>query len=225
MQKLAFFDFCDTLVNFQTADFFVDFIRKKRGSIYMKLLNLILFLLIRVRIIAVLNRIYPEKSLSKKIKLLQLRNLPYDLIDQSAAQYYNDIIKPNLILPVIEELRELANKDYEICVVSAGYSIYLKYFAQDFNVAHLISTEIAFNREGKLCSGTIAGKDCIGDEKINQIERYFEGKKFALTESISFSDSISDLPLLQLTDNAVVVSRGRSQSWSIRNNFREIIWD
>jgi len=225
MQKVAFFDFCETLVNFQTADIFIDYVRKKNGSLYMLVLNAIFLLSVRLRVMAILERIIPEKSFSKRLKLLQIRNLSYEVLDQIADEFYRNIIKPNLILPVLTEMQKLAKQNYDICLVSAGYSIYLKYFVQDFHVPHLISTEIAFDMPRNRCLGKIAGKDCIRAEKVKRITAHFDGEDINLSESISISDSISDLPMLLLTGKAVVVSKGRSQQWILKNDFREIIWD
>jgi HAD superfamily hydrolase (TIGR01490 family) len=225
MVKLALFDFCETLVSFQTADAFVDYVRNKKGSIFLRFLDEILIILIRLRVFLVLNKLFPGESRSKKLKLLQIRNMSYDDLDHLAGMFYNDMIKPNLILPVVEEMTRLAKEGYEICLVSAGYSIYLKYFMREYKIPHMISTEIAFNSYGIRCLGTIAGKDCISEEKVNRIKDYFTGKELNLSESISFSDSISDLPMLLYTQDAVVVSKEVPQRWISQHKFREIIWN
>lgn len=225
MVRLALFDFCETLVNFQTADTFVDYVREKQDRTYLKIYNGILNWLIRIKVVSVLNKFFPGESLSKKLKLLQIRNIPYDGLDQLAASYYNDLIKPNLILPVVGELLKLSKEGYQTCLVSAGYSIYLKYFIREYKVHHLISTEISFDKYSKRCLGRIDGKDCIGAEKVKRINAYFEGTEINLNESTSFSDSITDLPMLLLTADAVVVSKTLTQAWSEHFKFRQIIWD
>jgi HAD superfamily hydrolase (TIGR01490 family) len=225
IQKLAFFDFCETLVTFQTADAYIDFVRKNRGGFSMNFLNGVLILLSWLRIISVVNKFYPGNSLNKKLKLAQIKNLPYDVLEDQASHFYKEMIRPNLILPVIAEMEKLVRQDFKICLVSAGYSIYLKYFAKEFQIQHIISTDIAFDKTGKRCLGIISGKDCIGNEKVSRIRSYFEGETINLSESFAFSDSISDLPMLLLTGKGVVVSREKTQNWSKQNNFREIIWN
>ncbi len=222
--KLALFDFCDTLVSFQTADAYVDYVRNKYDKLIMRFLNLFLKGLVRLRIIAVFNKFFPGSALSKKIKLLQLKGFTNEQLDKLAFSFYRDRIKPSLILPVIEEMKRLAGQGYAICIVSAGYSIYLKYFAEDQNIKHVIATEIAFNHTGKICLGTIAGKDCYDQEKVNRINAYFAGQNINFNDCISFSDSISDLPILLLTGQGVVVSKNKSQEWSKQYKFKEIIW-
>lgn len=225
MQKLALYDFCDTLVSFQTADAFVDYVRRLDGNLYMRFLNIILKACSKARIIAVLNKFFPGIAFSKKLKLLQLRGFKFETLNKLAELYYNEKIRPNLIIPVMSSMKKNVNEDFEICIVSAGYSIYLKYFAEDHNIKHIISTEIAFEHSGGRCLGTISGRDCIHLEKVNRLKAYFAGQNVNYDESISYSDSKTDLPLLLFTGNGVVVSRTNSQSWSHQYKFNEIIWN
>lgn len=225
IKKIAFFDFCKTLVGFQTADAFVDYVRMKDGNYYMKILEITLKLLYRFRMLAILNILFPDLTPSKKIKLLQLKGLKFEKLNELAKSFYDEVIKPELILPVITEMQMLSQKNYEICLVSAGYSIYLKYFTEDHQIKHLISTEIAFNDKGNRCLGVISGKDCIHIEKVKRLKSYFAGQDVNYNDSISFSDSISDLPMLLLTGKGMVVSRAYSQSWCHYYKFEEIIWN
>ena len=223
--KLAIFDFCDTLVGFQTADAFVDYVRKKNSSLFMQTLNIFLNVLTRLRVIALCNKFFPGSAISKRVKLLQLKGFNLEKLDKLAFLFYQDCIKPSFILPAIEEMKRLEGQGYDICIVSAGYSLYLKYFAEDHDIKHVIATEIAFNQTGKVCSGTIVGKDCYYKEKVNRIKAYFAGQNINFKDSISFSDSISDLPMLLLTGQGVVVSKFKSQEWSKQYKFNEIIWN
>lgn len=224
IKKIAFFDFCNTLVSFQTADPFIDYVRKLNGNYYMRFLEFILQILIKSRIIAIFNKFMPDFLIEKKLKLIQLRGMTHEKLDFLARSYYKDMIKPNMIESIITELKILENQGYEICIVSAGYSIYLKYFIQDFQIRHIISTEIEFNEETKKCSGFIKGRDCTGHQKKISIYSYFPLNEINFKDCISFSDSIGDLPMLLLTGKAVVVSRSFPQSWAHRYKFKEIIW-
>lgn len=223
MKKIAFFDFCDTLVSFQTADAYVDFVRKAEGKFYMKCLNSFMIILCKVRVIAIFNKFFPGAAIGKRIKLLQLRGLTFDKLDNLAASYYREMIRPNLVKPSIAEMKSLTQLDYEVCLVSAGYNIYLKYFASEYQIKHIISSEISFNNNR--CRGILTGKDCITHEKVRKIKSYFKDDNINLGDCISYSDSMSDLPMLLLTGKGVVVSRFNSQLWSQNFKFKEIIWD
>lgn len=224
-KQVAFFDFCETLVNFQTADAFVDFVRESNGNSCMKFLNSFLNVLKSVKIIAVLNKLFSNTSLEKRLKLLQLRRLGYEELNFMAGLFYQNLIRPNLIGPLITELQRLRQHGYEVCLVSAGYSIYLKYFAEEYQIKHLISNEVKFSQHRNYCLGTILGRDCIHSEKVKRIETYYENQNIDFNKCISYSDSISDLPMLLLTGEGVVVSRGASQAWCNQYKLKEIVWD
>jgi HAD superfamily hydrolase (TIGR01490 family) len=224
MQRKAFFDFCETLVTFQTADAFVDYVRNRQRESYMHIINFILKVLNKIRVLVLANKIWSGLALSKRLKLIQLRGMTYSQLDNLAKDYYFEKIKPELISQVLKEMLELEKAGYEICIVSAGYEIYLKYFAKDFNISHVIATKINFYEQSQICAGTFFGKDCIKDEKVTRITGYFSGTKVDFNNSIVFSDNISDLPMMQLAGNGVVVSKGKSKSWVQDYGFKEIIW-
>ena len=56
----------------------------------------------------------------------------------------------------------------------------------------------------------------------NQFLKY---NAMLFSKSIAYSDSISDLPLLQWADEGVVVSRHKSQAWAKTYGFTEIVHD
>jgi len=224
-KKIAFFDFCETLVSFQTADAFVDYVRKEEGNLYMRFMKQVLLVLSKAGIVAVFNKFFPRTSFSKKVKLLQLRGFGIEKLNNLAYTYYRRMIIPELIEPVIAEMKRLSQQGYDIYLVSAGYSVYLKYFAEEYKIDHLISTEISFNQQNNKCLGTISGRDCIHLEKVNRLKLYLQGQSVNYQESISYSDSISDLPLLLLTGIGVVISKDTSQTWIHKYNFKEIIWN
>ena len=224
-KKFAFFDFCDTLVGFQTADAFVDYVRLKNGNSHMRMIESFLEILHKSRIITVLNKLVPRLEVAKRIKLYQLKGFGIHELNTLSESFYSEMVKPGLIDIVLKDMKRLADDDYEICLVSAGYSIYLKYFADEYQIKHLISTEIAFNQEGNTCLGTISGRDCIRREKVSRLKSYLEDQNVNYKESISYSDNITDLPLLLMAGKGVVISKGSSQPWRHKYNFKEIIWN
>lgn len=222
MNKIAFFDFCGTLVNFQTANIFVDYVRKRKGNSWMGFMNVLFLVCSILNIFTILNKMVPGYQFSKRMKLIQLKGFMYEDLDELAKLYYDEKIKPNLIYPVLDKIKELAGKGYEICIASAGYSIYIKHFAADHSIRHVISTEIGY--DNNKCLGIIQDTDCYKEGKISRIKSYFRGEDIDLGNCISFSDSISDLPLLLGTGAGVVVSHRKTQSWPYRYNLDEFIW-
>ena len=75
--------------------------------------------------------------------------------------------------------------------------------------------------ENNICTGFLDGLDCMNERKIQYINKLFPSKP---TYSIAFSDSLSDIPLLQYATDGVVVSRNKHQNWVDNNKFKELIW-
>ncbi len=223
MQPLALFDFCETLVSFQTAGAYVDFVRKKSAAAKMQQLNRIRMQLKKLKIITLMNKFFPYSNIEKKIELYQLKGCSKKMLEQYAAEYYENKIAPCLIPELVTEINHRKNEGYELAIVSGGYSIYLQYFARAFNIPHIIATDIEFDHNN-ICTGKIKGQDCMYQHKINRVEDYFFSANLDKKNVIVYSDSITDLPLLKWAGTAVVVSKNETQSWAMQQRFSEIIW-
>lgn len=220
-KDLILFDFCETLVDFQTADAFVDFVRDNVDSPRMKFWEQILNLLLKLKIIAICYKLFPRKSIEKRIKLFQLKGLDELVLKEMAGLYYSNVIKQRFIPETIELLQDFIKNNLKVIVISGGYSIYLKYFCQEFNISNLFATEIKFNKNK--CTGAIKGLDCLFENKVIILER--SNINFNLFENkIVFTDSPTDLPLLNWANIGYVVSRNKNQRWATEKNFKQIIW-
>ena len=218
--KVALFDFCETIANFQTADAYVDFVREKLNDKQMYKMERMQNLLKKIKLIQIAERITGNKySINKRIKLLQLKGQSYLLLQELAKEYYQERIRTNVIPEMLNKLLELKAEGYKIILVSGGYDIYLSYFVNEYSLSDVISTRIGF--KNNICTGRFDGVDCLRDGKTFLLDRYFDSRP---NYSIAFSDSISDLPFLNWADEGVVVSKVKSQKWAKDNNFNEIIW-
>lgn len=218
--KIALFDFCETLANFQTADPYVDFVRAKVGTSRMKRWEIVKFLFNQSRLLQfLLIKFSRNPSVGKSIKLYQLKGLREELLEELGFQYYREVIKPNLISETCEELLRLKREGFKIYIVSGGYNLYLKWFVEDFGIDDFLSTKIAF-KDG-VCCGRFEGKDCMREQKVKVLDIYFRQKPYY---SVSYSDSESDLPFLRWSTTCYVVSKKHSQDWAKRMGMKEIIW-
>jgi phosphoserine phosphatase len=98
LKNLVIFDFCETLVDLQTADFFVDYIIKKEKYYQYLWLKKIDFFLKKSRILAVINKCFPKFNFSKRLKLYQIKGVSQEKVNQLAQDYYEEILMNNLIL-------------------------------------------------------------------------------------------------------------------------------
>ena len=221
-KKLVVFDFCETLVTFQTADKFIDYVLENENYKKYRWLNTFKNILTKLRFLAIVSKLFPKLNLSKRLKLYQIKGVSKIAIDALAIQYYNEVLIHHKIKHLHELLlKHIDNKDH-ILIVSGGYAPYIKYFSEIYKLQYSFATEIEFHNNS--ATGMFSGKDCLFNQKVVLIETYLRNNKMIFDESIAYSDSITDLPLLRWADKAMVVSKGKSQKWAKENNFKEIIW-
>ena len=220
-KKVALFDFCETLVNFQTADAFVDFVREKTFNKRMLRLEKIQQLLCMCKVLQIIDMItYYKLSVNKRIKLYQLKGFKECELDRFAVEYYNVKIKNHFIVKVLEKLKEFQDQGYAVGIVSGGYGIYERLFVKEFSLDFLLCSNLDIG-DDKICTGKMKGKDCLQNNKLIYLNEYFKNKP---SYSVAFTDSKSDLPFLRWANKGIVVSRHISQKWALINNFEEIIW-
>ena len=221
--QLVIFDFCETLVSFQSADRFVDYIIEKESYHKYKWLYWANRILSKARVLAVVSKFLPKLNPSKRLKLLQIKNMPIDKVEKYAFDFYEDHVMPNHIDPLYNLMKEHIRNGDHVMIISGGYSPYIKVFSDQHGIKGYFATEMAYNDQ-KL-TGKFSGKDCLYGQKTILLEQYLKMNKIDYTNSIAYSDSISDLPLLQWADEAFVVSKQHSQSWAKKYGFNEIIHD
>lgn len=217
--KVALFDFCETLVDFQTADAFIDYIRNETRSRSMRTKETIRTILDRFYLIRIVDYIFPGHSLNKRLKLLQLRGYTVNELNYWANRYYNNRIKPHFIPFMIDKMMDYKEKGYQIGVVSGGYGLYLHYFVREFGLDYCLSSNIEF--EDNICTGKLDGLDCMNDNKVLLLNGLFTCKP---NNTIGFSDSKSDIPFLSWVDKGIVISKNKHQNWVDNFKFDEIIW-
>lgn len=218
-KKLVIFDFCGTLISFQTADRYVQFcVERLPEKKVVQWRHFMICMIDTLRIFKIYNHIRPGNNWRKRMVLWQMKGVSYELCDKLAKKYFEEELLPNVVPPVVEKLKgHLANGD-SVCILSGGYDIYIKYFAQYLGVKETMSSKIAF-REGK-CMGKMEGKDCMRENKLAYIRPLIMNVK-----TICYTDSESDLPLLEAVDEPIVVSKGSPQQWASERKYKQIIWN
>ena len=169
-ERVALFDFCETICKFQTADRFVHFVRNRTRNQRCLYKWRLVSILRKIMIIPALTILFPKASINKRLILWQLKGFYLDELEKLALEYYVACIKPKFIVPVISEMLAKQTDGYRIIIVSGGYDLYLKCFIRDFGVKDLIATNIKI--ENGICSGGFDGKDCLWENKIEMLKIY-----------------------------------------------------
>lgn len=199
--KIALFDFCDTLVSFQTANEYVRYYVKKDGTILVKIRHIIYLLMLYVGMITKLEHLL-QSNIRKRMLLWQLKGCSELKMNHIAFEFYQKMVKPCLIDETINELKKKQLEGWRVIIVSGGYDIYIKYFAQEYDIDEfdIIANHLLFDK------GKFLGKydiECMGEEKVRLLNKKLDKKNCIIA---AYSDAISDLPMLQWADEAYVVA-------------------
>lgn len=217
-EKVAFFDFCGTLVPFQSANAYVRFVVRNYARPLRRAALAIIEAARRYHLLGLFLRIFNAKGNDKYLYLKLIKGLGFDILDSAAKRFYQEEIRPNIIPEVIGELKRLQDIGYRIVIVSGAFDVYLHYFAADYNIADIVSSKLEFS-DGHF-SGRLSGPDCMGEAKVRELERCFSRQGIYC---VAFSDGASDVPLLAWADKGYAVSK--RPSWIVSNSLTEFWWN
>lgn len=228
MQKIAIYDFCQTLVDFETADEFIHFIQKNKKVKRMeyienirKILEYAKILINIERVVKRFNRCY---SVNKHIILSELRGFKKPEIDTWAKRYYEEVIKYHLIEPMLNQLISQKKDGFIIVIVSASYEPFLKLFKDEFGIDYLITNKFLYN-DNDVFMGRLTEPDCVGENKVKRFFKEFpDFNKNNYDICISYGDSKSDVPILKVAKRGIVISNGQDKKWIKCYELEELKW-
>ncbi len=214
-ENIALFDFCDTLVSFQTANEYVRFFVKNYANLSVKLRHFVYLTLSASGLISHMEKKHPEKNIRKRILLWQLKGSTRDKMEMIAKEYYERRIKPCLVSETITELLKCKKEGCKILIVSGGYDIYIKHFALEYGIEtrNIIANQLLFDKN------LFIGKydlECMGEEKVRLLSKILKQRDDF--NVVAYSDSESDLPMLLWADRGIVITK----SWAKKYQLNEI---
>jgi len=132
-------------------------------------------------------------------------------------------IRP-MMLPAAKALVRRHLDAGDLCaVITATNSFITAPIAREFGVAHLLATDPE-SRDGRF-TGRVAGTPCFRDGKIARLEQWLAAQRLDLAgfdESVFYSDSHNDLPLLERVTRPVAVdpdprlaAEARQRGWAV----------
>lgn len=215
---IAFFDVDETLINTKSMfDFLRYYLRKKRkytGSltynVIWKMTKYLSWLGVnRITINALYYRLY--KGINYQ-ELMQCGELWY--LEKKRDRTF-------LLAPVITRLLSMKHQGYDIVFVSGSFKPCLTPLAMELGVKKILCTEL------EILNDVISGKlqqQAIGKHKAMLVQQYINSKKVNKDHCYAFGDHISDLPMLELVGNPVVIPRckeliniAKTKHWKLIN--------
>lgn len=205
---LALFDFCDTLVSKQTYIDFTQFACHEYWSVNRFIKNSAHRVLKRANLIHSSSYKFKQTSLLKGLTRHELADL---------SEKYCDYLQAFEITKVLTLLKQHQQQGHTVVIISGGLSVYINTFAKRHDISHVIAVDLEFI--DSVCTGKLLNGNCMGLQKVFRLKSYFKKFDYNLAESYFYTDHSSDLPLLALVGNPVVVDCGQDLTWASFYNF------
>jgi HAD superfamily hydrolase (TIGR01490 family) len=143
------------------------------------------------------------ETVAKKV-VLQLRGMPETVMAARCDDFFSQYLEEH----ITDEGRLAVHRHQaagEVCAIVTGASPYLSWpLAQRLGIEHVVATE--FEIEGGIFTGRAEAPLCLAEGKVVRAERLAKQLDFKLEDAIFYTDSISDLPLLERVAERVIVN-------------------
>src|SRR5260221_5921836 len=160
------------------------------------------------------NKVYYEQYVSGTLDIHEylgfaLRPLA-EHTPEDLARWHAEFMQARIVPAITPQARALVGKHREagdLCaIITATNSFVTAPIAREFGVGHLIATEPEM-RDGRF-TGRVAGTPCFREGKVERLEHWLSslGRRLEdFAESVFYSDSHNDLPLLERVTRPVAV--------------------
>jgi phosphatidylglycerophosphatase C len=190
-KEVIIFDFCETLVPFQTGDEFLKRLIIGHASYKNKITALIITNKIVKKMLSILN---PDKKIRDYL-LPKIKKIKKDKVNSEARKYAKTVLIPSINIEIEKILENYKINEKKILIVSAGYEEYLRCVFEDQSEIEIIGTKLEY--ENGFTTGKISGEVCFGEEKVNRIKNDFNFE-IDKENSAVYSDCMSDFPMFSL---------------------------
>ena len=217
---VALIDFCETIVDHQTFDPFIEYVLQHERLFRYRLTCTPAVRMFCRLITRVLSKLGSPVYVYKNLIVAQTKGIPLERLENLAAAYYKECLQPHLIPQTLELLGKLKAQGFELVIVSGGCNLYITYFAETFGINVVMAAELEFS------DGVSTGRlktDCMGSEKVACVQKWMADEGLSGKCAVGVSDSISDMPMLSICERKIIISRHEHQNW-VTSEMEEVIW-
>ena len=199
MEKLAIFDIDFTLTKKETSIELYKYMLRKDPKLIRHLpKHLITLLLYGIKF-------YDEKK-SKEAFLRFLDGVEEKEVQRIVKDFYREKLSTIIYEDAIKMIKKLKSEGYKIYLISASGEFYLNELYNIKEVDKIIGTR--FKVENGVFKSLMEGANCKGEEKIKRLmeELKKDSVEVDFKSSYMFSDSLADLPLLNLVGKGYLIN-------------------
>jgi len=193
----AFFDVDRTLVPCNTGRLFLRDLRRRGEISFMRAVRALGWMLkyhmslIDLQVIAV--RIAAE-----------MRGKSESEFAERCRLWVEDEVLPLVVPGALRQIEQHRSQGHVLAVLSSSPVYVTRPLAKTLGIDEVLST--TFEVEGDTFTGRLVGPACVGPGKIHWAEDLVARREVILAESFFYTDSYTDMPMLERVGNRVVVN-------------------
>jgi len=161
-----------------------------------------------------------EKIISSMVRWLS--GVSESSLHELVSEAFEDQIKNLISEPAKSEIIAHKNKNAVVVILSSALCPVCRVVADYLDIDDIICTELE-SAEGKY-TGKPAGRLCFGKEKKSRMSDYCENNNKKKEDAWFYSDSIDDLPVLEVVGHSVCVNpdsklkkKAEIKGWQVRS--------
>ena len=156
-------------------------------------------------------KVYDEKKV-KECFLKFIENIEEKDLAILTKKFYDERLSKILYKDALDMMHKLKSEGYMVILISASPEFYIKEFYAIDDVDFIIGTRFTFEN-GKFVR-KMSGNNCKRDEKVSRLKAYLKENNIDADyeNSYMFSDSLSDLPLLELVGKPYLINYNKNHN-------------
>ncbi|NQU08330.1 MAG: HAD family hydrolase [Candidatus Abyssubacteria bacterium] len=184
----VFFDLDNTLVSTSTGILWYRYLRKKgHGSILGTAKMLYAYLRYRRNSLDI-------KTLAES-EVKKVAGMPEDQMIDICERWFDEMVKHYIYPRAVEVINEHRSKGHTLAILSAATPYTVNPVKKHLDIEHGICTDLVV-RDGRF-TGEIVEPYCYGEGKTYWAERFANENGLSLEESYFYTDSFTDMPMLE----------------------------
>ena len=124
-------------------------------------------------------------------------------IEYLRERFVSEVIKPNVMPAAVSLVESMRESGYTLLMATGTNAFIAEPVAKIFGIEHLLATRPVSDGTGEF-NGEYTGGFCYGAHKVDRLKDFckLQGVPLSrLSESVTYTDSITDLPLLQFVES------------------------
>lgn len=213
MAVAAFFDIDGTLISKNSGPLYMKFLRR-RGEIRRRDAARTIYLFLRYK----LGMLDIERAAASSSGWIRGRS--EQAVAEHCRVWYREMVRQYLQPEMVRRVRAHQNEGHVVALLSSSTPYLATPLAEDLGIEHMLVSRLVI--ENGRFTGDVHRPICYGAGKIHWARRFAEAHDVDLGASWFYTDSVTDLPMLELVGHPEVVNpdprlrrEARRRGWNV----------